>query len=104
MDPAVGERIGDITRARELVEAWEASGLSMAAFCRQRKVASWSFYEWRRRLDVAVPALVEVKIAPRPVPSAIYEVELANGRRLRVDANFDDQAVARLVVVLEHAC
>ena len=35
---------------RALIERQQASGLSIAAFCRQHDVVTASFYAWRRRL------------------------------------------------------
>jgi len=36
--------------AREVMAAWEQSGLTMAAFCRQRQIRPERFYWWRSRL------------------------------------------------------
>ena len=33
-----------------------------------------------------------------------FEVELANGRRLRVPADFDGEALGRLLTTLERTC
>ena len=35
---------------RELIEEHASSGLSIAAFCRERGLPSSNFYQWRRRL------------------------------------------------------
>jgi transposase-like protein len=41
----------DASQWRVLIERQQASGLSIAAFCRQHDVVTASFYAWRRRLD-----------------------------------------------------
>jgi len=35
---------------RGVLEAWAASGLSQAGFCRQRRLPTWKFSWWKRRL------------------------------------------------------
>jgi hypothetical protein len=42
---------------RELVARQASSGLSVQAFCRQRRLNTWTFYGWRSRLRqrTAVP-------------------------------------------------
>lgn len=102
------ERVHDERRARELVAEWKASGMSVAAFCRVRRIASWSFYPWCRERPAMVPALIEVKVATlepqRQASNATYELELANGRTLRIGDDFRDETLVRLVGVLERAC
>ena len=39
-----------IERAREEIEAWQQSGLSMAEYCRKRGIQVKQFYNWRSRL------------------------------------------------------
>lgn len=44
-------RLGERERVwRELIRDHAASGLSISAFCRDRKVSPASFYNWRRKL------------------------------------------------------
>lgn len=38
---------------RELIEQQASSGLSIAAFCRERGLPPSNFYQWRRRLRVS---------------------------------------------------
>ena len=50
---------------RGVVAEQEASGLSVAAFCRKRTIPAWKFHYWRKRLrgEASVPgefAVVEV--------------------------------------------
>lgn len=87
----------------------ELSDMSLAAFARQRGVPAWRLYEARRRarrtleLDAPEPVLVpvQVKDAASPTSGASIEVELPTGRVLRVPADFDPAALARLTQVLE---
>jgi transposase len=59
---------------RERLEAQQASGLSVATWCRQAGVSAWSVYAWRKRLSpapaVAAAKLISVPVsgmAPRPI-------------------------------------
>jgi hypothetical protein len=54
---------------RGLIEEHSRSGLPVLEFCRERKVAATSFYQWRTKLQQAakptvapVPALLPVKL------------------------------------------
>ena len=108
---------------REVIREQEASGQSIAAFCRQRGIGPASFYSWRTKLCQQVDPVgrqaakfvpIELSTAPptqaaripsagNPVPQACsdFEVLLGNGRRLRVPASFDPQALRELLDLLE---
>lgn len=91
------------------------SGLSVAAFCRQNRVAESSFFAWRRRLAAsarvaATPAFVEVKAAATQAarPSStlqdcggVIELSVSGDRRLRVTRGFDPQTLRELILLLE---
>lgn len=93
---------------REVFDQFQASGLSMAAFCRQHGIAKSSFFAWRRRLGPghAAPVFVEAKMsgevpAARPAGGAI-EIRLRGGRRVRVSRDgFDRELLADVLAVLE---
>ncbi len=108
---------------REVIREQEASGLSIAAFCRQRGVGQASFYNWRVKLrqqddpanrQAAKFVPIELSAVPlgqgamdhsatTPATAACddFEVLLGNGRRLRVPASFDPQTLRELLDVLE---
>jgi hypothetical protein len=78
---------------RGLVERFEKSGLSVAAFCRRAKLPRGSFVKWRRRLagrPGPTPAFVEW-IAPssaapetaEPEAAGAFELSLPGGVVLR---------------------
>jgi hypothetical protein len=95
---------------RRRVRQWHGSGLSIAEFCRQQKLAAASFYNWRRTLaqrDAEATEFVPVRVLAEPVPApsasaaAGLELVLDGGRRLRVGPAFDDATLRRLLAVLE---
>lgn len=99
-------------RWRELVSEQLASGKSVAAFCRERDLREWQFYEWKRRLRQAdTGKFVEVEVAGSEAPeastpsaserSAPIEIRLRQGRSLMVVPGFDASHLRRLLTVLE---
>ncbi|HUZ93939.1 MAG: hypothetical protein WCE63_21420 [Acidobacteriaceae bacterium] len=72
---------------RGLVSEQGRSGQSVAAFCRERSLREWQFYEWKKRLrDSEAREFVEVGVAapqgqiqPMGVGSGGIEVRLRAG-------------------------
>ena len=93
------------------VAAWERSGLSQVAFCRQQDLNGGTFAWWKRQLRQIAgkrpkrgrPAktsgrFIEVQLATsRPE----YEILLACGRSIRVPLEFDPQVLSRLIEAVE---
>jgi transposase len=102
-------------------------GVKVTAVARRNKVASSLVFTWRRlaragQLGVsAEPAFVPVQVAAptassAPVPAArdpqrsapssgrrggLIEIDIPGGRRVRVDAQFDAEALSRVLDLLE---
>ena len=92
-------------RRRQILAEQRASGLSVAAFARERGLSAWTIYDWRRRLreqpgqeDKA--ELVQVNIAPSAPRTTTIAVELEAGLRVHVPAGFDAAELRRLLGVL----
>ena len=89
---------------RKLLAEQEASGLSVAAFARERGVSTWTLYDGRRRLQkrkARAKARDFVQVHVRSVQAApSIEVELEAGMRVRVPAGFDEDELRRLLGVL----
>src|SRR5277367_3045382 len=84
---------------RRLIAAQQQSGMSVRAFCQQRRTSEYSFYQWRKRLAEQLPmkfALVEPQRAA-PMAVAAVEVILASGERVRIVPGVD-AATLRLVL------
>jgi hypothetical protein len=91
---------------REIIAEQPASGLSIAAFCRGRRVPEASFYAWRRKLRAEVApdraTFAEVKIAPEPATvSSGIELRLSHGRCVLVRAGSDRRTLLELLATLE---
>jgi transposase len=100
--------------AQAVVEAYEASGLSVAEFARRHGLGPQRLRWWKKRgakgagstlsfvpVHVAAPPSPE---AQRAAGGASMEVVLARGRCIRVEPGFDAGELARLVRALEEAC
>jgi|HubBroStandDraft_1064217.scaffolds.fasta_scaffold44013_1 hypothetical protein len=110
-------RPGATEQWRRRIADQQASGLSIAAFCRAQHLSENTFYLWKRLLQQgnaegkasAAASFVEVKSSPRgagrPAGTAgegcAIEVRLRNHRRLRVRPGFSRTLLAELMSVLE---
>ena len=109
-----------------IVEETLAPGAKVTEVARRNGVAASVVFTWRRQARTAeqvVPCFAPVQIAAavetgeenlkpraeddrrmRQVPAArngLIEIDLGNRRRIRVDAQFDPEALARVLDVLE---
>ncbi len=109
-----------------IVEETLAPGAKVTEVARRNGVAASVVFTWRRQARTAervVPCFAPVRIAPavetgadnlkspsedarqmRPLPAArngLIEIDLGNRRRIRVDAQVDPEALARVLDVLE---
>ena len=90
---------------RALLAEQQASGRSVGAFCRARRLPQSTFYTWRARLaaEHERPAFVELRPVGRSTPSgeAAIELALANGGRVLVRPGFDPQTLRDVLGVLD---
>ncbi|HVH85733.1 MAG TPA: hypothetical protein VM912_03360, partial [Terriglobales bacterium] len=95
---------------RSLVSEWQASGQSVAGFCRGRQVSEALFHYWKKRLRVQVrPQFVELQVAKPQLRvkhfssalGATIEVRLSNGRSLMVPPEFDASHLRALLAIVE---
>jgi hypothetical protein len=104
---AVVERRGrSQAEAESLVRDFEQSGLSRKAFCNAHGIAlhTLDYYRarhWSRRATPAAQELLPVDLISVSPVSGCLRVELANGRRIVVEAGFDVSVLKQLVAVLE---
>lgn len=113
-----------VPRWRTVVEQFKQSGLRMKEFCQQRGIPPGTLSHWKWRYDhpdaparpprsrnakpttdAVLPALLPVTLTSPRRSSQLrcFEVALASGRRLRFGEDFEEQALLRLVRLLESA-
>lgn len=112
----------EVWRAR--VEAWQSSGQSQGAFCRERRISPSALSYWKRRLSrspssrterVSVGESSRVRFAEVLLPAgagasvdrgaAELELVLPNGWSVRVGREFEVATLGRLLALLEsRAC
>jgi len=92
---------------RQLLAELSESGLSVAAFARDRGVSAWTIYSWRRQerergqVEEDEPApFIQVKVAPNREAPAPLAIELRDGLRVHVPTGFDEHELRRLLNVL----
>jgi hypothetical protein len=99
----------------ELAERWKRSGQNVAAFCRQRGLNPSGLYAWRRRNGTKLTAkaspgaaadFVPVTVIPSAAaPTPVLEIELGNGRLLRLHGDLTPDRLAGIASALERvAC
>ena len=91
--------------AEALLADCQRSGLPLAVYCRRRKIGYERLRRWRSKLEVSRPeplalAPVRVLAAPPRASAGRMELRLGPGRRVRLDADFDPEALSRLLQVL----
>lgn len=99
-----GKRTWSAEDAQRALEAWEASGLSVSEFARRHEVDAQRLYAWRRKLRAKSTgvAFVPVRVVGAAPISEPIELEL-RGVRIRVGRGFDEDALRRVLVLLEGA-
>jgi transposase-like protein len=103
---------------RRRIERWKDSGLTAKEFAAETGINASTLQFWRYQLKRPMPvsgrrrapsdtagllsSIVEVR-PPATAGDTRFEVELANGRRLRVPAVYEASALRTLLAVLEAA-
>lgn len=96
-----------------IIEEQRASGLTVARFCDERRIAASSFFPWRKRLAGA-PTFVEARVgvpapqvrgvlitAPQSSGGSGVTIELVGGRRVIVTRGFDRDVLLEVIGALE---
>lgn len=95
----------------------EIAGSSVSAVARKHGIAASLLFRWRRELGsgsetakgksgtafvaLALPAAAVSTVSAGVAGGGLIEIELAHGRKLRVDASVDVNALRRVIAVLE---
>jgi len=108
----------DEAGGRALVEAWRSSGLSGAAFCRERNLRAQRLHYWRERLGYPIKVVgggrstvvpprppssegfVQVVVGPPPPASSTYVDIVVGEAVVRVRSGFDAALLREVVRAL----
>ncbi len=98
---------------REIIAQWQASGLSMAAFCRQEGVPDKRFFWWKRRIERRngkVVAKGQVNFVPVRIKetgtgsvasgNGLIELITPGGCVIRVSSGFDKPTLLSLLEMM----
>ena len=102
--PKTSSRWG-AAEAEALLADCRRRGLPLPDYCRRRKIGYERLRRWRGKLERSLQgsvALTPVRVvtAPSPAASGRMELRLGDGRRVRLGADFDAEALSRLLQVL----
>jgi transposase len=104
---------------RRIVAEMALPGTNVSALARRHGVAQSQLYQWRKlfagdTVPAAVPHFVALTVAPaspetparqvepeRPIVPSRIEIELKDGRVVRVDADVDASKLAAIIAALE---
>ncbi len=104
---------------RDQLVQWAQSGMSQKQFCQQRDLSPHAFTWWKAkyRTELHLPyravrkrsskdrkhEFLEVRVFGSK-PELLYEVVLANQRRIRVGDRFDAESLKQLIQAVESIC
>lgn len=94
------------TYQQKHIEAWQSSGLSQVAFCRQHKLNSKTFSNWLRiyrsqQVASTAPTLIPIKIESKASPSDTLCLRWPQGHTLELPANISPQWLGKLLKCLD---
>ena len=93
----VGRRRWSAKEARTILESLDRSRLSVREFAVRLGVDAQRLYRWRAQLAATMPAFLEIKQSA----SEAIEVVLRSGYVIRVKEGFGEDALRRVVAVLD---
>ena len=87
-----------------LIEEFRSSGQSQKAFAESHRIPVSTLGYWlrrHRRKEEAQPAVLPVRVVGAVTSPEPFEIRLGNDRVVRVPADFDADALSRLLAVIE---
>jgi hypothetical protein len=95
----------DSAQREQLLAAFDRSGLSAAEFARRHRLNYTTFCGWRGRREPAkaLPAFVQVEVAPPPAPVELL-IEVGTAARIRLQSESQAALAARLLHLLNGPC
>lgn len=106
---------------RGLIEEWQASGIDLTEFCRERRITPSRLRWWRWRLGIPSDRApirstgvtrratrernewIRLEIDSPSSSNAAFELRWPSGKVLSIPGNFDAEALGRLLTVVERS-
>lgn len=86
------------------VARWRASGVSMAAYCRQHGLSYWMFVRWRQRIEQTVAPAPPLTLIPVVAPTSsggAITIRLPDGIGIEVEPGFDAGVLSAVMRALQ---
>jgi transposase-like protein len=86
------------------VEAWQASGLTQAAYCRQaglnaKNLSRW-IREYRLTSESTAPRLIPIEIKPTEISAGVLQLRLPQGHTLELPSTVSPRWLGELLQCL----
>ena len=89
-----------------MVDRWQRSGLSKAAFCQREGIPQWKFYYWFKRQceeNTSEGTGGFIKVEPKNTTTNI-QLRFPNGMEVELAPDFDERTVKRLLSLVAELC
>jgi hypothetical protein len=90
-----------------LVREWRAGGLTQREFAKRKGIAPTTLSWWSCKVGGTArgraPAFVPVRVVGGAEVGGSFRLDLGEGRTLHVPSSFDEEALRRVLAVLERA-
>ena len=100
----MGKREQKARKMAEVIERWQASGLSARRFAAESRIPEARLWYWKDRVRPggAVPAFVPLRILPQEgrAPAPCFELTLGDGRKLVIPATLTGRPLRQLLSTL----
>ena len=102
------KKFRSLEEIEKIVSDFHASGLSLGAFARSRRIPLSTLSHWIRRekkKEDPTPSVVPVHVIDtKRTAQDGFEIVLTNGRVIRIAGEFDAEALVRVLAAAETRC
>jgi hypothetical protein len=90
-------RMEKLAHWRGVIGEWRGSGISQAAFCRERGLPSWKLAYWLKRVSEEDETPDGPAFATVSMPGSGLRLVLPGGASLEVEPGFDEATLRRVL-------